>query len=80
MYKYKESLIAYLAEFPNSQHEIVQLREDGILSKEEAAVVALRVAAEKLEKTLDSILDRPQQRTGEQRERVQSCATSCATQ
>lgn len=58
-YKYRESLITYLSEFPDSAGEIDRLRGDGILSKEEAVVVSMRVATTRLERKLNSILEKP---------------------
>jgi len=58
-YKYRESLITYLVEFPDSEGEIDRLRGDGILSREEAVVVSMRVAVTRLERKLNSILEKP---------------------
>lgn len=58
-YEYRESLITYLSEFPDSAGELDRLRGDGILSREEAVMVSMRVAATRLEKKLNSILEKP---------------------
>lgn len=57
-YKYRESLITYLAEFPDASGEIDKLRGDGVLNREEAVMVSMRVAAARLERKLNDILEK----------------------
>lgn len=57
-YKYRESLITYLAEFPDASVEIEKLRGDGVLNREEAVMVSMRVAASRLERKLNDILEK----------------------
>jgi hypothetical protein len=57
-YKYRESLITYLAEFPDAPGEIEKLRADGVLNREEVVMVSMRVAASRLERKLNDILEK----------------------
>jgi hypothetical protein len=58
---YRESLISFLSNHPSSRDEIEKLVGDNILSSEEAAVLNMRVAVQKLDKRIDSLLEKTEQ-------------------
>jgi len=61
----KESLVNYLSDMPSSKTEIERLVADNILSKEEAAVLNMRIAVQKLEHQMDSVVEKADSWLGE---------------
>ncbi len=57
----RESLIRYLSNIPQSTDEIDRLVGDRILSREEAAVLNMRIAANKLDHKLDELIEKTDQ-------------------
>lgn len=74
--KYCDRLICYLSDAVDSYSEIERLIEEDQLSKEEAAMVRMRVAVEKLERKVNKILEEPDRAD---HETLQSRATSCSS-
>jgi hypothetical protein len=54
----KETLINYLSDLPSSKDEVEKLVGDRIISKEEAAVLNMRIAAQKLDEKVNSLLQK----------------------
>lgn len=72
----KESLINYLSDLPSSKDEIDKLVGDQILSKEEAALLNMRVAAQKLDQKVNSLLQKANRALGEDADvGLDSCAS-----
>ncbi len=69
----KESLINYLSDIPSSKDEIEKLVFDRVISNEEAAILNMRIAAQKLDQKVNSLVEKAEELVSDAG--IQPCAT-----